>query len=267
MFLLKFEHTLPINCRSFPLPNDQHNQMKTIIENLLSRGLIVNSLSPFGAPAHLVVKKDDLDNNKSRLVVNYRKINDLCIDMKYKFPKITDLIDRLRGKKYFTSFDMANGFWHIKVADCDREKLAFYALDGHYEWTVMPFGYKNAPFIFQHAVYSKLVKYNLTSFAQNYLDDIIIASDDLNVHFLNVKQSLDAFEKENIILKASKCKFVQTEIEYLGQIISHNSVRPKNSNVKAIEQLPIPNSKKKLQQFLGKINFYNFLIKRLQELL
>lgn len=64
------------------------------------------------------------------------------------------------------------------------------------------------------------------------------------------------FKKENIIFKASKCKFAQTKIEYLGQIISFNTVMPKNSNTKAIELLLIPDSRKKLQGFLDKINFY-----------
>lgn len=68
------------------------------------------------------------------------------------------------------------------------------------------------------------------------------------------------FEKEKIILKASKCKFAQTTIEYLGQIISYNIVMPKNSNTKAIEQLSLPSTRKKLQQFLGKINFYRRFI-------
>lgn len=230
--------------------------MQTIISNLLERGIIVNSFSAFGSPALLVSKPDELDKGKTRLCVNYKEINNATIDMKYNFPKITNMIDKLRNKKYFTKLDIANGFWHIPVAESDRNKLAFYALNGHYEWTVMPFGYKNAPSIFQYAIYSKLVKNNLTPFSQNYMDDIIISSDDIDTHYLQVEKTLKAFENENIILKASKCEFAVIETEYLGQIISHNFVRPKNSNVKAIEQLPIPSTKKKLKQFLGKINFY-----------
>ena len=104
-------------------------------------------------------------------------------------------------------------------------------MDDHFEWLVMPFGFRNAPAIFQRVVYTILRKYKLEKFAHNYIDDILIHSKSYEEHINHIQLVLKALEQENIKLKLSKCYFAKPEVKYLGHIISHNQIKPTNSNI------------------------------------
>ena len=96
--------------------------------------------------------------------------------MNYPFPKISALIDRLHGSKFFTKLDIANGFRNIEMSKEDIQKTPFITPFAQCECLKMPFGYKNSPAIFQRAIYNIIRKYDLEVFTHNYFDDIIIHS-------------------------------------------------------------------------------------------
>ena len=147
-------------------------RIEEIIDQLIENKLIEESYSPFSAPVALVNKKDDGD--KSRLVVNYKKLNDNVVTDSYPFPRIEDIIDKTLDCRYFTTLDVNSAFWTVQVRPEDRHKLAFVTTNGHFQWCVMPFGFKNALAVFQRILSSALKKHKLTLFCSNYMDDILI---------------------------------------------------------------------------------------------
>ena len=116
-------------------------ELKQQLEELLEKGFISPSTSPFGAPIIFVKKKD----GTFRLCTDYRALNKVTVKNKYPIPRVDELLDQLHGAKYFTKLDLRQGYHQIRITPTDIEKTAFRTRYGLYEWTVLPFGLTNAP--------------------------------------------------------------------------------------------------------------------------
>ena len=116
-------------------------ELKQQLEELLEKGFIRPSTSPFGAPIIFVKKKD----GTFRLCTDYRSLNKVTVKNKYPIPQVDELLDQLHGAKYFTKLDLRQGYHQIRITPTDIEKTAFRTCYGLYEWTVLPFGLTNAP--------------------------------------------------------------------------------------------------------------------------
>ena len=225
------------------------------IKQLLNHALIEDTYSPFAAPVTLDYKKDE--DKKSRLCMDFRDLNKLVVPQAQPFPLIDDLIEKTVDCRYFSSLDVNSAYWSIPLRVEDRHKTAFVTQDGHYQWTSLPFGLKTAPAIFQRILSNVIRKYNLSNFAVNYIDDILIFSKTFKEHVSHIKQLLEALKIEGFRLKFTKCTFASDSAKYLGHIIGYNNVSPLKDNLKSVREFPIPQTQKNVRQFLGKINFYN----------
>ena len=224
--------------------------MREQIQNLLDHGLIRKSTSPYAFPVTLVHKKDE--GEKNRLCIDFRKLNTITITDSYPFPRIEDIIDQLYNCKVFSILDLSSGFWHVRVHRNDIYKTAFVTQYDHFEWLVMPFGFRNSPAIFQRIIYNILQKHNLTNFTKNYLNDILIYSKTKQEHLKHLELVFEAFKQENIKLKLSKCQFLRASVEYLGFRLEENKISPLHDNTASIKNFPTPTNIKNIQQFLGK---------------
>jgi hypothetical protein len=262
---IELTNNIPINLRPYRCSQEDQKIIDNQIQKLLEKNLIRKSLSSYSFPVTLVDKKDE--GKKSRLCVDYRKLNSIAIADNYPFPRIDDIIDKLHDCEYFSTLDISSGFWHIKVEPKDIHKTAFVTMNDHYEWLVMPFGYRNSPSVFQRIIRNILKKHNLIAFSDNYLDDILIYSKSFKEHLKHIELILKALIEENIKLKLSKCSFSQKIVKYLGHIISKNKLRPLSDNINAIKDFPTPQTVKNIQQFLGKVNYYHKFIPNAPKLL
>ncbi|KAF7487631.1 Transposon Tf2-9 polyprotein [Sarcoptes scabiei] len=131
----------------------------------------------------------------------------------------------------------------------------------------MPFGLKNAPMIFQRAIWNILETHNLTQFCHNYLDDIIIFSKTYEEHISHVHAVLKALQNSNAILKFSKCQLLKNSVIYLGHRISKNQVQPLDNNIEAILKVERPKDVKGVKSFLGQINYYHRFIENRYKIL
>ena len=121
-------------------------ELRVQLDELIHKGFIRLSSSPWGAPVLFVKKKD----GSLRLCIDYRELNKLTIKNKYPLPRIDDLFDQLRGCKNFTKIDLQSGYHQLRVHEADIPKTAFNTRYGHFEFTVMSFGLTNALVVFMY---------------------------------------------------------------------------------------------------------------------
>ncbi|UYV78277.1 hypothetical protein LAZ67_16000751, partial [Cordylochernes scorpioides] len=257
-------HTIehpPISCRPYRRPLAEYDEIIRQVEELSKKGLIRESQSPWAFPVVLVSKKD----GSQRMCIDYRKLNAITIDDKQPLPYIQDMFDRLHNAKYFTTLDIAWGYWHVEVHPDSVEKTAFITNDGHYEFLVMPFGLKNAPSTFQRII-QHIIGNLLWNGVCNYQDDILIYSSTFKDHIELMKKIFDKLKENNIKLKLKKCSFAKQEIRYLGHIIGHNKINPDPEKTKAINEFPQPKTVKQVRQFLGLAGYYRKFIPKFSEI-
>ncbi|GJX66809.1 putative reverse transcriptase domain-containing protein [Tanacetum coccineum] len=134
----------PISKAPYRMAPIELKELKDQLQELLERGFIRPSVSPWGAPVLFVKKKD----GSMRLCIDYRELNKITIRNRYPLPRIDDLFDQLQGAKHFSKIDLRSGYHQLRVKEQDISKTAFRTRYGHYEFLVMPFGLTNAPAVF-----------------------------------------------------------------------------------------------------------------------
>lgn len=231
-------------------------EIESQVAELLKRGMIEQSTSPFASPVTLAYKKEGEERVKNRMCVDFRELNKLVVPESQPFPLIEDLITRTQGCKWFSSLDINSAFWTIPIRQKDRYKTAFVTQHGHWEFKSLPFGYKNAPAIFQRILSGIIRKRNLEKFCVNYIDDILVFSRSFEEHISHIEELLCAIQEEGFRLKFTKCEFAKDKVTYLGHVVGNGTVRPLTNNVIAIREFPKPKNRKNIRQFLGKVNFY-----------
>jgi len=240
----------------YPLTVEESEVLEEYIRDMLKKGFIRESHSPAGYPV-LFQKKHD---GSLRLCVDYKKLNAVTIRNSYPLPLINDIIERVKGVKYFTKLDLRSAYNLIRIKEGDEYKTAFRTKYGHYEYLVMPFGLKNAPAVFQSFINSVLRLF-LEKSVILYLDDILIYSDTLEEHHKTVRAVLKKLIENNLFAKLSKCEFDKDEVEFLGHIISGSGVSTDPKKIKTIVEWPTPKSVKDVQRFIGLCNYYRRFVK------
>jgi len=136
--------TVPSSKAPYRMSTPELKELQIHLEELLKKGYIRPSVSPWGAPVLFVKKKD----GTLRLCIDYRQLNKATVKNKYPLPRIDDLFDQLRGAKVSLKIDLRSGYHQIRIKNEDISKTTFRIRYGHYEFTVVPFGLTNAPTIF-----------------------------------------------------------------------------------------------------------------------
>lgn len=250
----------PIYQRQYRLPHSQREEINKQINKMHDEGIIEPSNSPWNSPMLLVPKKLDATGKpKYRLVVDYRKLNNITVGDKMPLPQIRDVLDRLGNSKYFTVLDLASGFHQIPLEKSSRIKSAFSSDIGHWQYTKLPMGLKNSPPTFQRLMNNVLC--NLIGLqCLVYLDDIIIFSVDIREHSKRLREVFNRLRMHTLKLNPAKCEFLSKEVIYLGHKISENGVQPDERKVKSVKNFPIPKNVKDIKSFLGLTGYYrNFI--------
>ena len=257
------EHEIPTEPGKAPphkpvyrLSEKELAELKTQLEDLINRGFITPSTSPYAAPVLFVPKKD----GTSRMVIDYRLLNAMTIKNRYPLPRIDELMDRLQGAKVFSKIDLASGYHQIKVAECDQHKTAFRTRFGHYEFKVLPFGLTSAPATFMRLMNDTLMPY-LDKFVIVYLDDICIYSKTPEEHLDHLRKVLTLLQQEKLIGKLAKCEFGISSMEFLGHVVSDQGIATDPGKVKSVQDWPTPQNATDVMRFLGLANFYRRFVK------
>ena len=187
------------------------SKVDELVQEMLSQGVIEPSKSPWSSPVVLVRKKD----GGVRFCVDYRQLNRITKLDEYPLPRVDDTLDQLAGAKFFTTLDLASGYWQVAMDEAAHDKTAFSTYSGLYEFTKMPFGLVNAPATFQ-----RLMENMLAGLVREgcliYLDDILVTGKTFEEHNRNLRKVLVRLREAGLRLKPKKCFFAQLEVEYLG---------------------------------------------------
>ena len=194
------------------------------------------------------------------MVNDYRKLNDKTIEDKYPLPRMDEILENLGKCAHFSTLDPAQGFHRILVEKNSIEKTAFTVENGHYEYTRMPFGLKNAPATFQRMMDKILMKY-LHTFSFVYMDNIVIFSKSLQEHLQHIKLIFDELREHGLKIQLDKSEFLRKEVPFLGHIITPEGIKPNREKIKAIIKYPLPKTQTEVRTYLGLTGFYRKFVK------
>ena len=190
-------------------------ELKIQLQELVDKGFIQPSVSPWGAPVLLVRKKE----GTLRLCIDYRQLNRLTIKNCYPLPRIDDLFDQLRGACLFLKIDLRSGYYQLKIRSDDVPKTAFRTRYGHYVFLVILFGLTNAPAAFM-GLMNKVFQQYLDRFVIVFIDDILVYSKLKEEHGRHLTLVLRKLREHCLYAKFSKCQFWLKEVAFLGHVIS-----------------------------------------------
>jgi hypothetical protein len=194
--------TTPIAKRSYRMGVNELVELKKQIRELLDKGYVRPSSSPWGALVLFVEKKDRIQ----RMCIDYRSLNEVTIKNKYPLPRIDDLFDQLKGACVFSKIDLRYGYHQLRIRHSDIPKTAFVTCYGLYEFTVMSFGLTNAPAYFMYLMNKVFMEY-LDKFVVVFIDDILIFSNNEEEHEEHLRLVLQKLREHQLYAKFSKCEF------------------------------------------------------------
>jgi hypothetical protein len=247
--------TAPISKRPYRMPPAELAELEKQLQELLDKGFIRLSTSPWGCPALFVKKKDE----SLRLCIDYRPLNAVTIKNKYPLPRIDVLFDQLVGAKVFSKIDLRSGYHQIKIRASDILKTAFSTRYGLYEFLMMSFGLTNAPANFLYLMNSVFMP-ELDKFVVVFIDDILVYSMDKEELVGHLHVVLQRLREHHLYAKLSKCDFWLKKIKFLGHTISQAGIVVDPDKVQEVMNWKPPTTVRQILSFLGLAGYYRRFI-------
>lgn len=192
-------------------------------------------------------------NKDPRMVIDYTRLNAITVEEFYPMPKFEDVKDKLSGVRYFSVMDIRRAYHQIPIKPEHRHYTGFRSLTGVWQWKVIPFGVKNAPSFFQRLMSN--VMRGIEGVAV-WIDDIAVFSKTVEEHIAILTEVFSRLKRHNIKLSASKCRFLVSQVRYLGSIFDRTGMHPDPEKVRAIQTLAPPTSVAELKSFLGMCTWF-----------
>nr|GEV68844.1 putative reverse transcriptase domain-containing protein [Tanacetum cinerariifolium] len=246
----------PVARAPYRLASSEIRELSVQLQELLEKGFIRPSSSPWGAPVLFVKKKD----GSFRMRIDYRELNKLTVKNRYPLSRINDLFDQLHGSSVYYKIDLRSGYHKLRIKEEDILITAFRTRYGHFKFQVMPFGLTNAPSVFMDLM-NRVCKPYLDKFVIVFIDDILVYSKDEEEHEKHLKIILEFLMKERLYAKFLKCDFWLDSVQFLGYVIDRSGVHVDPAKIEAIKSWDAPTKPTKVRQFLGLAGYYRRFIK------
>ncbi|GJU90026.1 putative reverse transcriptase domain-containing protein [Tanacetum coccineum] len=222
-----FLEVFPEELLGLPPPRLAPSKMRELsvqLQELLKKGFIRPSSSPWGAPVLFVKKKD----GSFRMYIDCRELNKLTVKNRYPLPRIDDLFDQLQGSSVYSKIDLRSGYHKLRIKEEDIPITAFRTRYGHFEFQVMPFGLTNTPAVFLDLM-NRICKPYLDMFVIVFIDDILVYSKDEEEH---------------------------DSVQFLGHVIDRSGVHVDPAKIEAIKSWAAPTTPMEVRQFLRLSRYY-----------
>ncbi len=236
---------------------EKNAEAKRQLKELLARGLIRRSNSPY-ASAMLLVRKPH--SEEWRLCVDYRFLNQHTVKDRYPIRSIDPMLRRLAKHRLFSSFDVRGGYYHCKVHKDSIKYTAFITPSGLYEMPKMAFGFSNAPAHFQRCMDTT---YGEIEGSEIYIDDLILGGATEDEQLRQVEEALKASKERKVKLNAEKCQLLRAQVEFLGHKITFGKISPNEEYRDKVLQMRRPRDKPELLSYLGAVGWLGKFIPRL----
>ncbi|KAL0537055.1 hypothetical protein IC582_026023 [Cucumis melo] len=243
--------TVPISRAPYRMAPAELKELKVQLQELLDKGFIRPSVSPWGVPVLFVKKKD----GSMRLCIDYRELNKVTVKNRYPLPRIDDLFDQLQGATVFSKIDLRSGYHQLRIKDEDVPKTAFRSRYGHYEFIVMSFGLTNAPAVFMDLM-NRVFREFLDTFVIVFIDDILIYSKTEAEHEEHLRMVLQTLRDNKLYAKFSKCEFWLKQVSFLGHVVSKDGVSVDPAKIEAVTGWTRPSTVSEVRSFLGLAGYY-----------
>ena len=251
----------PIRCAPRRMSPQKMKKEEDCVTDMLTGGQIEASDSPWSSPVVLVTKKD----GGTRFCVDYRQLNDATIKDAYPLPRIDDTLDMLAGKQWFSTLDLASGYWQVSLSKAARAKTAFATHSGLFQFRVMLFGLCNAP-----ATFERLMDRVLQGLRWNrclvYLDDIISFGGTFGAALSNLTLIFERLRSYGLQLKSSKCHLFRASVPFLGHIVGRRGLECDPKKIEDVKSWPVPDCLKSVRQFLGFVGYYRRFIPKFADI-
>ena len=237
------------------IPVALKDKLKVELEKRVKKKVIepVSVPTPWVSALALVVKK----NGNLRICIDPRPLNKALKREHFQLPTLDDLLPELADSKVFSTLDLRDGFWQVKVDEASSRLTTFTTPFGRFRWKVLPFGIAPAPEIFQKALFNNV----------SDLEGVINKADDLLVvgksktmeeatvdHDIKLKKLLQRCDR-GMRLNAGKLNLRQTSISFLGHMITSDGLLPEPEKIEAIKEMPCPTDVKGEQRLGGLVNY------------
>uniref|UniRef100_A0A8P4KEB8 ribonuclease H n=1 Tax=Dicentrarchus labrax TaxID=13489 RepID=A0A8P4KEB8_DICLA len=233
------------------IPPSQWQDVRRLLMEMETAGVIRPSKSPYASPVVIITKKD----GSLRLCIDYRKLNSCSTRDAFPLPRIEEALEALGQAKYFSTLNLTSGYWQVEVAEHDKHKTAFSTPMGLFEANRMPFSLQNAPSTFQRLMTCCFGDLNFTHLLI-YLNDLIIFSKTFDEHLERLQPVFDRLKEHGLKLKPSKCQLVRREVHYLGHLVSAEGIRTDPEKISRVKDWVRPTNRKEVLQFLGFTGYY-----------
>jgi Reverse transcriptase (RNA-dependent DNA polymerase)/RNase H-like domain found in reverse transcriptase len=226
------------------------------VDELLSKGLVRENMSPCAVPALLVPNKD----GSFRMCVDSRAVNKITIKYRFPIPRLDDMLDQLHGASAFSKIDLRSGYHQIRMSPDDEWKTTFKTRDGLCEWLVMPFRLSNAPSTFMRLM-NLVFKSFIGRFVVVYFDNILVYSTGKEEHLEYLRQVFEVLAEQKLYINLKKCEFLTSNLVFLGYVVSSEGIHVDPSKVDAIVLWPTPANIHDVRSFHGLTSFYRRFIR------
>ena len=253
---IEINNARPVRCGPRRLAPAGLRREQDCVREMLSGGQIEPSDSPWASPVVLVTKKD----GSTRFCVDYRRLNSLTVKDAYPLPRIDDSLRLLGNQQWFSTMDLASGYWQVAMSPDAQKKAAFVTNEGLFQFRVMPFGLCNAPATFERLM-DRVLCGMRWSRCLVYLDDVISFGKTVPEAIGRLEEVLARLSDFGLQLKAKKCTFMQTEVGFLGHIVGRSGLACDPNKLSAVRDWHEPTKLKGVRQFIGFVGYYHRFVK------
>ena len=243
--------TRPIRCNPRKLSPKKIKIQQELVDKMLEEGQIEHSVSAWSAPTVLVTKKD----GTTRFCVDYRRLNNNTKKDAFPLPRIDDSLNSLSGQSWFSTLDLASGYWQVKLSEDAKPKTAFATHSGLFQFAVMPFGLCNAPATFERLM-SQVMRGLHWKRCLVYIDDILVFGHDFESALESLELVLIRVAEYGLQLKSTKCNLFRSSVPFLGHIVGRAGLECDPSKVSAVANWISPTTTKGVREFLGFTGYY-----------